>query len=117
MESIKELCEEVHKANKHWWVDLETGQHKQRNYGEMLMLVTSELAESLEGDRKDLMDTHLPRRKAKEVELADALIRLLDIAEGTGMDLEGAFWEKMSYNRIREDHKDEHRRGANGKRY
>lgn len=114
---IKSLMVECHNANRKWWADLETGLPKERNVGEMLMLIVSELCETLEGHRKNLMDAHLPHRRAEEVELADALIRLLDYAEGRGLDLEGAFWEKMTFNRFREDHKDEHRRGANGKRY
>lgn len=117
MESIKDLCVYVHDANKKWWLDLETGLPKERNVGEMLMLIVSEIAEAMEGHRKNLMDSHLPHRKAEEVELADALIRLLDYAEGRGLDLDGAFWEKMTYNNFRADHKDEHRKGPNGKRY
>lgn len=117
MESIKELCEICHDANKKWWVDLETGLPKQRNAGEMLMLIVGEIAEAMEGHRKNMMDAHLPHRKAEEVELADALIRLCDYAEGRELDLDGAFWEKMLYNRTRVDHTDEHRKGVNGKRY
>lgn len=70
----------VHDANAKWWVDLETGAPLNRNWGEMCMLVISELAEALEGARKDLMDDKLPHRKMLEVELADAMIRLLDMA-------------------------------------
>lgn len=42
------------------------------------MLIVSELAEAMEGDRKSLMDDHLPEYKAFDVELADAAIRCLD---------------------------------------
>ncbi len=45
-----------------------------------LQLVSSEIAEATEAERKDLMDDHLPHRKGGEVELADALIRMLDLA-------------------------------------
>jgi len=38
------------------------------------------VAEATEGERKDLNDDHLPARKMGEVELADALIRTLDVA-------------------------------------
>ena len=37
------------------------------------MLIVSEIAEAMEGERKDLMDDKLPHRKMAEVELADAL--------------------------------------------
>ena len=45
-----------------------------------LALIHSEISEALEADRKDLMDDHLPHRKGIEVELADAMIRILDLA-------------------------------------
>jgi hypothetical protein len=106
-----------HENNKNFWLDLETGQPRQRNVGEMLMLVTSELAEALEGDRKDLMDDKLPHRKMFEVEIADAFIRLFDICGGKKLDLGGAFVEKMAYNLTRADHKIENRVKAGGKKY
>lgn len=114
---INHFADEVHKANAKWWIDLETGEPLNRNKGEMLMLITSELSEAMEGDRKNLMDDKLPHRKMFEVELADALIRLLDLAAGTGCDLGGAFFEKMAYNAVREDHKIENRLSPNGKKY
>ena len=85
--TLNDYAAEVHAANKKWWVDLQTGQPIERNVGEMLMLVVSELAEAMEGHRKNLMDDHLPHRKMAEVEMADALIRLLDIGGGLGVDI------------------------------
>jgi NTP pyrophosphatase (non-canonical NTP hydrolase) len=114
---INDAALRVHEANAKWWVNLETGEPLQRNIGEMLMLVTSELAEALEGHRKSLMDSHLPTRTALEVELADALIRLLDVAAGLHLDLGGAFEEKMAYNAVRADHKIEARLAASGNKY
>lgn len=64
-----------------------------------------------------LMDDKLPHRRMAEVELADALIRILDYAAGFGYDLQGAFDEKMAYNAKREDHKHEARRLAGGKQF
>ena len=61
-----------------WWTDLETGLDKERNVGEALMLATSELAEALEGHRKGLHDPHLPKRDNYTVEIADALIAILE---------------------------------------
>lgn len=52
-----------------------------------------------------------------EVELVDALIRILDYAGGFGYDLQGAFDDKMEYNAQREDHKIEVRRQENGKKF
>lgn len=106
-----------HQANKKWWVDLETGEPKERNIGELIALVHSELSEALEAHRKDLMDDKLPNRKGLEVELADAVIRIFDMAGGLGLDLGGAFVEKMAYNANREDHKIENRVKEGGKKF
>jgi NTP pyrophosphatase (non-canonical NTP hydrolase) len=115
--TLNQICAEVHEANKQWWVDLETGQPKERNLGEMLMLCVSELAEAMEGHRKNLPDDKLPHRPMLEVELADCLIRILDLAAGKGLDLGGAFDEKMAYNADRADHKIENRLKQHGKKY
>ena len=114
---INILADRVHVANHKWWVDLHTGAPIKRNVGELLMLVTSELSEALEGHRKDLNDDKLPHRKMFEVEIDDALIRLLDIAAGMGLDLGGAFEEKMAYNATRRDHTREGRLEEGGKKY
>lgn len=115
--AINGLCDTVHAANKHWWTDLETGEPLKRNVGEMLCLVHSEISEALEGYRKNLMDDHLPGRSSIEVELADAVIRIFDIAAGLQLDLGGAFEDKMAYNAVRADHKREARLAANGKKF
>ena len=81
------------------------------------MLVVSEVAEAMEGDRKNLMDDHLPHRKMIEVELADALIRILDLSEGLGLDVAAAVAEKVQYNAARADHKRENRALPSGKKY
>ena len=114
---INGLASEVHAANRKWWVDLNTGEPLVRNRGEQLMLIVSEIAEAMEGERKNLMDDKLPHRKMAEVELADALIRILDYAAGHGYDLGGAYVEKMAYNESRVDHSDEERKKANGKKF
>lgn len=71
----------------------------------------------MEGHRKNLMDTHLPNRPMIEVELADAVIRIADLAGALDLDLGGAIAEKMAYNATRADHKPEARAGINGKVY
>jgi NTP pyrophosphatase (non-canonical NTP hydrolase) len=115
--ALNELTTIVHKANAKWWLDLDTGQPIQRNVGELLMLAVTELAEALEGHRKNLQDDKLPRRKMFEVELADCIIRIFDMAAGLHLDLGGAFVEKMAYNAARVDHTLEHRRQEGGKKY
>ena len=111
------LMARVHAANRRWWIDLETGRPITRNVGEMLMLTVSELAEAMEGHRKNLPDDKLPHRLMIEVELADALIRICDMAAGLGLDLGGAVAEKMEFNRTREDHTRAHRLTEHGKKY
>jgi len=88
-----------------------------REIGTMLMLIVSEIAEAMEGDRKGLMDDHLPTRKMLEVELADAVIRICDLAGREGLDLGGAIVEKLMYNQQRKDHKIEKRQLEGGKAY
>lgn len=115
--NLNELSEVVHRANIKWWQNVETGEPIQRNKGELLALIHSEISEALEGERKNLMDDKLPHRRMAEVELVDALIRILDYAGGFGCDLQGAFDEKMAYNAKREDHTHQARRAANGKQF
>ncbi len=117
MSTLNDYAAEVHRANAKWWVDLETGLPLKRNVGELLCLVHSEISEALEGHRKNLMDDKIPGRKMFEVELADAVIRILDICGGMGLDLEGAYREKMAYNAVRIDHTAEARKAADGKKY
>ncbi len=100
-----------------WWSDLVTGERKDRNVGELLCLVHSEISEAMEGHRKNQMDDKLPHRKMIEVELADAVIRILDIAGGLGLDLGGALTEKLQFNAQRADHKIENRVKEDGKKY
>jgi hypothetical protein len=119
VDAINKLSEEIHESNVKagWWTDLKTGEKKERNVGELLCLVHSEISEAMEGHRKNLMDDKLPHRKMFEVELADALIRIFDIAGAHGMDLGGAISEKRDYNSVRADHKVENRLKDDGKKY
>lgn len=100
-----------------WWHDLKTGELIEPNIGEKLMLIVTEVAEAMEGARKNLMDDKLPHRKMIEVELADAVIRIGDLCGRLGLDLGGAIAEKLIYNASREDHKIENRLGENGKKF
>lgn len=100
-----------------WWNDIHTGEPLQRNVGELLCLVHSEISEAMEGYRKNLMDDKLPDRQMIEVELADAVIRIADLCGYLRLDLGGAIADKLHYNATRADHKPENRRGENGKKF
>lgn len=117
MGTLNDLARECHAANQKWWHDPATGQRLNRNKGELLCLIHSEVSECMEGERKNLNDTHLPHRKMAEVELADILIRVFDYAGAYGYDLDGALAEKRAYNAQRADHSAEARLRANGKQW
>ena len=105
-----------------WHNNLKTGEpmtfeETNERFPMRIALCHSELSEALEGHRKDLMDDHLPHRKMAEVELADAVIRVFDLGGNMGYDLAGAIYDKLCYNRHRQDHKLENRKLGGGKAY
>lgn len=116
--SLRDECHGRAKDNG-WWTDLKTGETLigRRNVGETLMLIVSEISEAMEGHRKGLMDDKLKHRPMVEVELADALIRICDLAGAMGLDLGGAVAEKLDFNDRRADHKPEARLAPGGKAY
>lgn len=85
---INELAMDIHQQNKErgWW-------DKPRSMLTVVQLISTEVAEATEGARRDLMDTHLVERKMEEVELADTLIRTLDL--GGYLDLEYSPFEEL----------------------
>ena len=65
----------IHEMNiqKGFWEEPRTVAH-------CIALIHSELSEALEGDRKSAQDDHLPEFTSLEVELADTVIRIFDLA-------------------------------------
>lgn len=116
--SLNTASEQIHSAQVKagWYKDPVTRRKIDRNVMEMPMLITTEVAEAAEGYRKNLMDDKLPHRSMLEVELADVLIRVFDLAGYKGLDLGGAVVEKLLYNQTRADHTLEARAADGGKK-
>lgn len=71
--NLLELQNKIHAQNVQmgWWDEV-------RPFSTFVCLFHSELSEAMEGDRKGLMDDHLPKYEMFWVELADFSIRCLD---------------------------------------
>ena len=115
---LNECAKDCHEAavKGGWWHDSQ-GKKKERNVGELLCLIHSEISEAMEGARKGLMDTHLKHKSMMEVELADAIIRIFDLAESKNFNLGQTIYEKLEYNRSRADHKIKNRLKEGGKKF
>lgn len=86
LNQLAEICHSI-AVEKGFW-------DKERNIGEALMLIVTELAEAMEAHRKQDQDNF------KE-ELADSFIRLLDLCGGLGIDIEGEIAKKSAKNKTR----------------
>lgn len=111
------LSKEIRQQNDKWWRNPATHEKIKRNKGEMLMLMVSELAEAMEGARKDLPDDHLPQYPMETVELADMFIRMMDYVGEHCPQFGEALIAKMKYNEIRADHSDSARLETHGKKF
>ena len=115
---INKLAQEVHEnAKSKGFFDSE------KNIGEMLCLIHSEVSEALEADRKDMFmpienriewvnelkkdaefkdDFTQLVKDTFEDELSDIIIRVMDLAAFKGVNLEEHIKAKMRYNSLRE---------------
>lgn len=76
-----------------------------RNDAEMIALMHSELSEALEVLRKTggpIESDAIPGFSELEEELADVIIRIMDFAQGRGLNVAGAIVAKSRYNARRE---------------
>ena len=87
--SLNELSRLCHRiaVEKGFW-------EKERNIGEALMLIVTELAEAMEAHRVQ------DQENFKE-EIADSFIRLLDLCGGLGIDIEEEISRKSQKNKKR----------------
>lgn len=119
--AFEALCVNIHMLNTIWWHDPVTGKRLERNEGEMLALMHSELSEALEGIRKNKNDDHLPQYKSFPVELIDTVIRICDrlgeLAINHNLPIAEILYAKLAYNATRADHTHAARREAGGKAF
>lgn len=88
--NLPTLIPEIHRENVDagWWSDPATGLRKERNVAEMLALIHSEISEADEALAFNLMDDKIPHRDGADVEFADVVIRVCDLAGAHGFTLD-----------------------------
>ena len=99
--TINELVEIAHNnsVNHGFW-------EKERNFGEVIALMHTELSEAFEEYRhgRGLNETYYENGTKPcgiPSELADVVIRIFDFCGGNDIDLEKIILEKMEYNKTR----------------
>lgn len=86
LNELSQLCHRIAKEKGFW--------DQERNIGEALMLIVTELAEAMEAHRVQDMDNF-------REEIADSFIRLLDLCGGLKIDIEEEIYKKSLKNKQR----------------
>ena len=122
IKAINQLAWEIHRnAREHGWWDSwvwdEDGKMSAEIIGAKIALIHSELSEALEAVRNSEFDDsgllgspydkHLPNHLSIAIELADVIIRTLDLVAALGLDIGESLLAKHEYNKTRE-----HRHGG-----
>ena len=98
LNAYRDLCHEIAKS-KGWYDG-----PGERNIGEQLMLVVTEVAEAMEDLRTGAMSLSYDENGKPigfPIEIADVMIRIFDLAGYLRIDLEDAVETKMQYNHSR----------------
>lgn len=74
---------------------------KERRDGELIALITSELSECLEALRRNNPKSKKIDISHAEEEMADAVIRIMDMAFAKGWNIPEAIFKKIEYNKTR----------------
>lgn len=106
--SIAKWQHEAHElaVSKGWWTDVKTNEPVDpvAKIPEAIALIHSELSEALEEYRRGTLAPYTAaggKPEGFEIELADAVIRIMDLCGALGINLESAIETKHEYNKTR----------------